>query len=107
LVRPVVAFCNIESEINAKAGKRVTDLTVDDSGEGEDGEQNKGTNPIDKDGGFDLEYDDVDLESAILAGILSDSRPAPSTGNLAASIAAAADIETGDREPTEDEWENT
>ena len=48
LEQPVIAFCNIENEIYAKANKQVVDLTVEDLSEDE-GDQDKDANPVDKD----------------------------------------------------------
>ena len=39
--RPVVAFCNIENEICAKAHKQVADLIAGDSSEDEEDNQNE------------------------------------------------------------------
>ena len=99
--RPVVAFCNIENEIYAKANKQVIDLTTEDLSE-DDEDKNEDANPVDKDREFNLD-DDVDLESPLLDGMLSDRRPASNQENVAA---ITAHVEMRDREPTEDDWEN-
>jgi len=104
LERPVVAFCNIENEIYAKANKKVVDLTVEDLSEDE-GDQDKDMNPVDKDSEFNLD-DDVDLGSPLLNGMLSDRQPAPDRENVATSMATAVRLEPRNHEPTEDDWEN-
>ena len=105
LERPVVAFCNIENEIYAKANKQVVDLTVEDLSEDSEGDQDKDANPVDKDSEFNLD-DDVDLRSPLLDGMLSDRQPTPDQENIPASAAVAARLETRNHEPTEDDWEN-
>ena len=102
LERPVVAFCNIENEIYVKADKQVVDPIVEELSEDEE-DQNKDTNPMDKDGEFTLD-DDVDLESSLLDSMLSDRQPALNQANTTACVAAV--VEMRNHEPTEHDWEN-
>ena len=53
--------------------------------------QNKDVNPMDRDGESNLD-DDVDLESPLLDGMLSDSQPALNQANITACVAAAMEM---------------
>jgi len=105
LDRPVVAFCNIENEIYAKANKQATNSTTEDSSEDEEGDRNEDTDPVDKDGEFYLD-DEIDLESPLLNSMLSDRQLEPGPENFWASTTAAAHVGAVNLEPTEDDWEN-
>lgn len=60
---------------------------------------------MDRDEEFNLD-DDVDLESPLLDGMLSDRKLARDPDTVGVSMATAAHTETGNLEPTEDDWEN-
>lgn len=64
-----MAFSNIENGIYAKANEQVTNLTAEDSSEGEEVCQNEDVNSE-----FDLD-DDINLDSPLLNNMLSDTKP--------------------------------
>ena len=103
--RPVVAFCDIEKEIHAKAKKQVADLTAEDLSEGEEEDQSEDVNPMDKDEEFSLD-DDVDLGLPVLDQMLSNRQPAPNQENVAPSATTVLHMEMRNRLPTEYKWEH-
>ena len=71
--RPIVAFCDIEEEVYAKAKQQAADFVAEDSSEDEDdgwGERGHG-GPTGNGEEFEFD-DDVDLASPFPRGMLSD-----------------------------------
>jgi len=75
LKRPIVAFCNIEDKIYAKAKQQATDFVAEDSSEDEDDESGHG-GPMGNGGEFEFD-DGIDLASPFLRGMLSDKQLVP------------------------------
>ena len=93
---------HVPPTVYAKAAKQVIDLTAEDVSEAKEDDTYEAENLVDEDGDFNL---DVDLESPLLSGMLSDRRPAPGPENATNLTITPAHIETRDHEPTEDDWE--
>ena len=108
LKRLIVAFCNIEEEIYAKAKQQATDFVAENSSEDEDDGWDESGHGGPMSNGEEFEFDDdIDLASPFLHGILSDKQLVPNFEDTTFRITTGnIGTETRNHEPSEDDWEN-